>query len=71
VDGTYTAQQLKQGINAGTTVAPFGTDDVGLVLGLSVTGPFIDTEETANDVGDTVSAFDTNVETIKAILGLE
>lgn len=71
VDGTYTGPQLKAGILSGLTTSPFGTDDVGLVLGLSVTGPFIDTEQTANDVGETVDAFETNKQAIKAIFGLE
>lgn len=70
VEGTYTPTELKQAINAGIESAPFGLDDVGLILGLSVTAPLIDVENQVDQVGDTVSAFETQKDIIKQILGL-
>lgn len=71
VEGTYKPDELKQAINAGIETAPFGLDDVGLILGLSVTAPLLDIDNQVEGVGDTVSAFETQKDIIKQLLGLD
>lgn len=70
VDGTYNSGELESAIARSILNAPFSFDDVGIVLGFSVTAPLPDTGGGVDSILDSAESFNTSVQTIKALLGI-